>query len=81
MVKAIVQVGYDHYVMDAQDALIMHELLSKAECFRRQYRGRDDGGPLYHVWEQDNTTDTRSFEILPDNLYRMAKLAGKPEDK
>jgi hypothetical protein len=81
MTKAIVQVGYDRYVMDAKDALALHEILAKAELFKRDYRTKDEGGPLYHIWEQDHTTETRSFEILPDSLYRMAKLAGKPEDK
>lgn len=81
MTKAIVQFGYDHYVMDAKDALLMHELLAKAECFKRNYRSQDEGGPTYHVWDQDHITETRSFEIMPDSLYRMAKLAGKPDNK
>jgi hypothetical protein len=79
MTKAIIQVGYERYVMDAKDALLMHELLAKAELFNRNYRSQEEGGPTYHVWEQDHTTETRSFEIMPDNLYRLAKLAGKPE--
>lgn len=81
MTKAIVRFGYDQYVMDVQDAITMHEIMAKAECFKRDYRSRDNGGPLYYVWEQDADNEARSFEILPDNLYRMAKLAGKPESK
>lgn len=80
MTKAIVRIGYDQYVMDAKDALTIHEILAKAECFKRNYRSKDDGGPLFYIWEQDAETEPRNIEIMPDNLYRMAKLAGKPED-
>lgn len=80
MTKAIFRAGYEQYVMDAKDALTVHEILAKAELFKRDYRSKDEGGPLYYIWEQDNTTETRSIEILPDNLYRMAKLAGKPPE-
>ena len=78
MTKAIIRLGYDQYVMEAKDALTIHEILAKAECFKREYRSKDDGGPLYYIWEQDVDSESRGFEIMPDNLYRMAKLAGKP---
>lgn len=79
MTKAIIRFGYDQYVVDVHDAITMHEIMAKAECFKRDYRSKDNGGPLYYVWEQDMDNEARSFEIMPDNLYRMAKLAGKPE--
>ena len=78
MTKAIIRLGYDQFVMEAKDALTIHEILAKAECFKREYRSKDDGGPLYYIWEQDVYSEARGFEIMPDNLYRMAKLAGKP---
>jgi hypothetical protein len=81
MTKAIIRIGYDEFVVEARDALTIHEILGKAEHYHKKYRSRDDGGPLFYVWEQDASTDMRSFEVVPDNLYRMAKLAGKPEDK
>ena len=80
MTKAIIRIGYDQFVMDAEDALTIHEILAKAECFKRNYRSKDEGGTLYYVWQQDAETEPRNIEIMPDNLYRMAKLAGKPED-
>lgn len=79
MAKAIIRMGYDQYVMDSADALKIHEILANAERFHREYRSVDNGGPLYYVWEQDAADEMRSFEIMPDNLYRMAKLAGKPQ--
>lgn len=81
MAKAIIRFGYDKYVMDAKDALVIHEILVKAERYSSKYQKAEDGGTLHYVWEQDNIDDLRSFEIMPDNLYRLAKLAGKPEDK
>jgi hypothetical protein len=81
MTKAIVAIGYNNYVMEAKDALTIHEILAKAENYHREYRSRDEGGPIYYVWEQDAGNETRSIEIMPDSLYRMAKLAGKPENK
>lgn len=81
MTKAIIRVGYDKYVMDAKDALAIHEILAKAERYSSKYQKAEEGGTLHYVWEQDNIDDPRSFEIMPDNLYRLAKLAGKPEDK
>ncbi len=31
MTKAIIRIGYDQFVMDAGDALTIHEILAKAE--------------------------------------------------
>jgi len=81
MTKAIVRFGYDQYVMDAQDALVVHEILAKAEFFHRKYRRDTEGGTLFYIWPQEGESDLKSFEIVPDHLYRMAKLAGKPEEK
>ena len=80
MAKAIIQLGYAQYVMDAEDALAIHNIIAKAERYKRKYRSKEDGGNLFYIWEQDDF-EMRSIEIMPDNLYRMAKLAGKPEDE
>ncbi len=81
MTKAVIQFGYDKYVVSAEDALTLHGILAKAERYKAQWRSKEDGGTTYHVWDQDAETESRNIEILPDNLYRLAKLAGKPEDK
>lgn len=79
MTKAVVQVGYKHYVMDAHEALTFLEILAKAERYKRDWRSKDEGGVAYYIWEQDEETETTSLELIPDGLYRMAKLAGKPD--
>lgn len=81
MAKAIVRMGYDTYVVDAKQALLIHEILADAELYHRKYRNSEEGGPLHYIYPQDATTETKSFEIIPEGLYRMAKMAGKPEDK
>lgn len=81
MAKAVINVGYNDYVVDAEDALTLYNILAKAERYKRDYRSRDDGGPLHHIWAQDNEEEMRNFTIMSDNLYRMAKLAGKPQEK
>ena len=65
--------------MDAKDALTIQEIVSKAERYKSKYQSKEDGGTLHYIWEQDELSEMRSIDMLPDNLYRMAKLAGKPE--
>ena len=78
--KAIVQVGYDEYVMEARDALTIITILSKAEKYKRAWAKDEDGGTTHYVYPQKaDETSKRSLTLLPDNLYRIAKLAGEPD--
>jgi hypothetical protein len=78
--KAIVQVGYDEYVMEARDALTIISLLAKAEKYKRVWAKDEDGGTTHYVYPQEaDESSKRSLTLLPDNLYRIAKLAGKPD--
>ena len=79
MSKCVIDIGYKHYIVDTEQALIVSEMLSKAELFDDKYNGT--GIPnTFHVWEQDDTTRF-TITILPDSVYRIGKLAGKPEEK
>lgn len=78
--KAVIRMGYRNYVVDAKDALTFHEIIAKAERYERKYRSDDEGGPLYYIWPQD-VDDGESMEpitLLPDSVYMLAKMAGKP---
>jgi hypothetical protein len=66
------------YVMDADKALTMLELLKDAEIYKEQYRSADKGGTLYHIYAQDKEICT--MKVLSKNFYNLAKLAGKPEE-
>jgi hypothetical protein len=80
MPKAIIQMGYTKYVVAAEDALKIMDIITGAERFEAKWHKEEEGGTTYHVWDND-TTALESLEIIPDNLYRMAKLAGKHVDK
>jgi hypothetical protein len=80
MSKVIVSLGWSNeYVMDAEKALTMLELLKDAEIYKEQYRSTDKGGTLYHIYAQDREICT--MKVLSNNFYNLAKLAGKPEEK
>ena len=81
MTKAIIRYGFDSFVVEAEDALTIYNILTKAEHYHKNYRSTAEGGTSYYVWEQDMNSEMRDITMMPDGLYRMAKLAGKPPEK
>lgn len=80
MSKVIVSLGWSaEYVMDADKALTMLELLKDAEIYKEIYRSADKGGTSYHVYPQEKEICT--MKVLSKSFYNLAKLAGKPEEK
>lgn len=77
--KAIISIGYAKYVVDASDAVKLAEIMANAELYTDKWRKPEDGGTTHHIWEQDEHTET-PIRVIPNNLYRMYKLAGKPEE-
>jgi hypothetical protein len=78
MSKVLIDIGYKKYVVEADEALKIAAMLSKAEQYETRYVKDDkgDGVSVHYIYPQD---DMRwLMEIMPDNIYRMAKLAGKP---
>ena len=75
--KAIVQIGYTSYVMDAEKAIAVLEMLSGAEVYEGKWNSLSKSS-TYYIYPQDNDTFIKEMKLLPDALYRMAKLAGKP---
>ena len=78
MSKVVVAIGYRSYVMDTRDAIAVAEALSKAEMYDTKYKSKEEGGSQVFIWEQAPDEGSITMSILPDSLYRMAKLAGKP---
>jgi len=79
----IVNVGYQDYVLPTKDAITLLELLSKAERYEDRYVSKEDkknttgeAYHTYHVYENDTVFNAK---VIPNEKYRMAKLAGKPE--
>jgi len=82
MGKALIRIGYNNYVMDVSDAVNILEIMGKAELYqaKRDYKATPTT-TSYHVWSQEmNGDDNMTIQLLPDTLYRVAKLAGKPQD-
>jgi len=74
MTKAIICFGYTEYVLDLKDAVIIAELLGKAEVYEEKYVR--DGANTQHIYSNDKTMGT--LKILSESTYSMYKLAGKP---
>ena len=72
--KAIVQVGYKSYIMDAEKALTFLGMLDQAEVYESKWDGKTSA---HYIYNQENDS-VRELKLVPDALYRMAKLAGKP---
>lgn len=72
--KAIISMGYTQYVVDLKDAVAIAEALSKAEVYEEKYV--KDADNTHHIYP--NTKSLGSISLMSDDLYRMAKLAGKP---
>lgn len=80
MSKVVVSLGWSNeYVMEAEKALTLLDLLKDAEVYKEQYRSADNGGTTYHIFHQDK--DVCSMRVLSSNFYNLAKLAGKPEER
>ncbi len=77
--RAILKFEYTDYVVSMEDALRIMDILEKAERYESKYQNLSDGR-AHHVWEEV-IPEVRSLTLLPDNLYRAAKLLGKPEEK
>jgi len=66
------------FIVKSADALKIIEILEKAEVYDEKWRKDEDGGTLYYVWPA-STEELPTLKIVGDDLYRMAKLAGKPQ--
>ena len=82
--KCVVNIGFMKYVVNAEDAITLCGILSKAERYDDKYHGVENDKPsfhTYHVWEQDTEEGVVQFSLLPEGLYRVAKMAGKPQER
>ena len=78
MAKAILKLNYKEYVMTPEDALhILNLIMGKAERYETTYAS-GSRTKTYHVYDIPLEEKTEHLEIVADDLYRMAKLAGRP---
>ena len=79
MSKVIVNMGWNkEFVMDAEKALTLLDLLKDAELYSEKYRSAEKGGSTFHIFPQDKLLC--DMRVLSVAFYNLAKLAGKPEE-
>jgi predicted DNA-binding ArsR family transcriptional regulator len=75
----VIEFGWNNkFVLKTSDAVKLLELLEKAEMYEDKWRKAEEGGTTYHVYPLE-PEKVPSLKLISDDLYRMAKLAGKPE--
>ena len=75
----VVSLSYGELVMPTEDAVTLMKILERAELYRLKYHNDGATGKsenTHHIFPNDNTYHAR---LITEDLYRMAKLAGKPE--
>lgn len=73
----VLKLGWDsQFVLSVKDAVTIAEILQKAEVWKEEYNGGN--GTSFHVYPNESKIQ---LELVNDDMYRMAKLAGKPEKK
>lgn len=89
--KAIVSgvAGYRDLVMDFDDAVVVIKALANAERYGTKYHPAIEATPTTegrsssttkHIWSDHEGASRFSMRIMSDDEYRMAKLAGEPDD-
>jgi hypothetical protein len=83
--KAVIGIGYRDYVMEAEDALALLQVMAKMERYETKWRKEEEGGTRYFIWaasegEQPggHGQNAGSLRLISDDHYRLAKLAGAP---
>jgi hypothetical protein len=82
MSKALVSIGYVDYVLDIGDAVTLMGIMGNAELYKAvtDYNVKPST-TAYYVWEQEPTNrDSVTITLMPDAVYRVAKMAGKPQE-
>lgn len=79
--KARIELGYESFVLDIDDATTVARILSRAEMFKTEWHSATRS-QTYHIFPRsEKTQDGFTITTISDEVYRVAKLAGKPEDK
>lgn len=81
----VIEFGYTKYIMPKDMAMQMVDILEKAEVYEAKYWNTEErkarGIPsdyTHHVYANEKQYN---MQIVSDQMYEMAKLAGKPEGK
>jgi hypothetical protein len=70
----VVNIGYRNMIMSHKDAFLLSEILARVESYESKYRG-NGAENTHHVYPNE---EQYTMQVISEDLYRMAKLAGKP---
>ena len=79
MAKAILTIGYTKYVLDVELAVKVAKVVADAEIYEHAYHraeGDTESFYTYHAYPQGDHQVT--IDLISDDAYNVAKLAGKP---
>ena len=76
--KFLFDVDGTEFVLSVEKAESIMKILQDAEVYKEKHNWSDKTC-TYHVYDQDRLTPFR-MKMLPEKLYAVAKLAGKPEE-
>jgi hypothetical protein len=77
--KFLFQVDSTDFVLSVEQAESIMTIIQEAEVYEEKHNWSEKTC-TYHVYEQDQLTPFR-MKMLPEKLYAVAKLVGKPEEK
>ena len=80
--KIIISLGYRKFVMDSDKALKVIDLLHDAEMYESKYHGAVEGIPAYnshHVYANEES-NAIGIELMPEAMYAVGRLAGRPDN-
>ncbi len=73
----IVSFSYGELVIPTEDAVTLMKILERAESYRTKYHNNGVGNETtHHIFPNEAPCHAK---LIGEDLYRMAKLAGKPE--
>jgi hypothetical protein len=82
MTKCVVSIGYKNFVLDAEKALGLVDLLADAEVYEEKWHSETKDN-TYHIYPNEGHTSaygvSMELKMLSNKFYQMAKLAGKPK--
>ena len=76
--RFLFQVDSTDFVLSAEQAESIMTIIQEAEVYEEKHNWSEKTC-TYHVYSQDQLTPFR-MKMLPEKLYAVAKLVGKPED-
>lgn len=80
--KAIIKIDYKEYIVDADKALKIMELIEGAEIYEEKWHKGDENVQswyTYHVYPDDTDAHKKDLKLIKTEAYKIMKMAGKPE--